>query len=356
MLTREFKSIMETRPSMHREDLIELIAGIENPATIETDLLGYAAKLSSERAAWRGSLLAFADKATVQKAISIRRGKNRVGSSVLSTKLNSALESSLNESGTWEFYFRKLASWIGNGMLDTTPFAVLNAKGNKKLPFYAFSTLPLIDCPGKGDCANWCYSLKAWRYPAAFCRQLQNSLLVRNRLHVLENSIQEVKENTTVRLYVDGDFPSIDILKFWMDTCKTRPDVSFYGYSKSWSEFVSLDSTGYAWPENYVLNLSSGSRWINTGIANAVKALPVVRGGFNAVPVARHHITSKAYQDKANDGSVAYRKEVRDRLSELFGKRVFACPGNCGNCMAGGKHACGSKDMTDVEIGIGIHS
>lgn len=60
------------------------------------------------------------------------------------------------------------------------------AKGNGKLPFVAYSELPMATCPGAGDCAvyskrsskdsGWCYSFKAWRYPDAFARQFLNTL------------------------------------------------------------------------------------------------------------------------------------------------------------------------------------
>jgi hypothetical protein len=36
--------------------------------------------------------------------------------------------------------------------------------------------------------------------------------------------------------------------------------ITVYGYSKSWPEFLSLQEKAFAWPTNYVLNLSSGSR------------------------------------------------------------------------------------------------
>ena len=71
--------------------------------------------------------------------------------------------------------------------------ATTAAAGNMKLPFYAFSSLPGFDCPGAGACLygdneytpenfgkGWCYSFTGWLYPAAFFRQLQNSLLLRS--------------------------------------------------------------------------------------------------------------------------------------------------------------------------------
>ena len=257
--------------------------------------------------------------------------------------------------GTWAYFAQKLLKWVDGGMTGIPPFSVIVANGNKKLPFFAFSSLAIADCPGKGTCQGYCYSLKAWRYPAAFFRQLQNSLLMRHNPQAIAAAWSQIPQGKTVRLFVDGDFPSVEILRFFMDLCKGRPDLSIYGYSKSWAEFVSLDSAGYAWPVNYLVNKSNGSRWINTGIANAFSRLPVVRGEFDAVAVAKSFITSKAYQSKDNAGSGEYRKTVREKLRAIY-NRVFACPGNCGNCLPGGRHACGSKDFSGIAIGIGIHA
>jgi hypothetical protein len=83
--------------------------------------------------------------------------------------------------GTWSYFAQKLLKWVDGGMTGKPPFSVIIvANGNKKLPFFAFSSLAIADCPGKGTCQGYCYSLKAWRYPAAFFRQLQNSLLMRH--------------------------------------------------------------------------------------------------------------------------------------------------------------------------------
>ena len=257
--------------------------------------------------------------------------------------------------GSWPYYAAKLLAWIESGMDGTPPFSVIVSNGNKKLPFFAFSSLAIADCPGKGECAKYCYSLKAWRYPAAFFRQLQNSLLMRHRPSAIAFAWSLIPEGKTVRLFVDGDFPNIGTLRFFMNLCKSRSDLSVYGYSKSWAEFVSLDQGGFVWPSNYLVNKSNGSRWINTGIANAFSALPIVRGEFDAVPVDKSFIKSKAYQSKENEGSGEYRKTVREKLRAIY-DRVFACPGNCGNCLPGGRHACGSKDFAGIAIGIGIHA
>ena len=257
--------------------------------------------------------------------------------------------------GSWAYFAEKLLVWVDGGMAGKPPFSVFVANGNKKLPFFAFSSLAIADCPGKGECVKYCYSLKAWRYPAAFFRQLQNSLLMRHCPQVIAAAWSQIPTGKTVRLFVDGDFLSVECLKFFMELCKARADLSAYGYSKSWFEFVTLGASGYEWPSNYLVNKSNGSRWINTGIGNAFSALPIVRGEFDAVPVDKSFIASKAYQGKDKEGSAQYRAAVREKLRTVY-PRAFACPGNCGNCLPGGRHACGSKDFSGVAIGIGIHT
>jgi len=256
--------------------------------------------------------------------------------------------------GTWQYYAEKLLIFIENDFETETPFSIIAAKGNKKLPFYAFSSLALADCPGKGKCAGFCYSLTGWRYPAAFFRQLQNSLLLRHCPAAIAADFLAIPKNRTLRLFVDGDFKDVKTLRFFMDLCKQRPDLTVYGYSKSWKEFLQLDATGYEWPKNYDINASSGSKYEKTGLERAFLALPVVRGGFYAVNVEKRWIKDRSYQDKTMPGSKEYRKEVFMKLKTEHA-RAFACPGNCGNCLPGGRHACGSKDFKGVTIGIGIH-
>ena len=78
---------------------------------------------------------------------------------------------------TNEYFMLKFVNWLKyGGKLPHKTFI----KGNGKLPFLSFSTLPAVTCPGAGDCLVYCYSYKAWRQPAAFFRQVQNTLLMHN--------------------------------------------------------------------------------------------------------------------------------------------------------------------------------
>ena len=239
-----------------------------------------------------------------------------------------------------------------NKVFNTPAFNVFIKDGNNKLPFTAFSSMAILDCAGYGECAKWCYSKTSWRNPSAYGRQVSNSMLLRSKAgrDLVAREFAKIK-SPTLRLYVDGDFYSKANLKWWMDLIKTRPDLSVYGYSKSWVEFLALDLDGYRWPNNYTLNLSGGSRHDGTRMRVLMESLPITRGDFLAVPVPRIHIKNKAYQSKRNEGFADYARDVRASA----GKRVFVCSGKCGDCLPDGTHACGSHRFRNVTIAIGVH-
>lgn len=250
-------------------------------------------------------------------------------------------------SGTWKKFGDKFVAWLEHGGSGQRPFTVF-IKGNSKLPFYAFSALPLVTCPGMGACAQWCYSLKAWRFPAAFLRQCMNTWMVlHDRVSLCSEFAwlcEKQKGEFDLRLYVDGDFDSVTTIDFWMKLLHKYKNVRAYGYSKSWQHLVEYRAQGYEYPSNYVLNLSGGSRFDNDpAMKAAVSSLSCVRGEFVALP--------------AETSPKDFKKHRDELLSKMTGKR-FVCPGKCGVCvLIGGKnvHACGSKLFTGVKIAIGLH-
>ncbi|MBM84697.1 MAG: hypothetical protein CMM47_01570 [Rhodospirillaceae bacterium] len=259
--------------------------------------------------------------------------------------------------GSWPGVFRKILAMLETletgKPLEKPAFKVF-AKGNSKLPFWSFSSMAILDCPGRGECSKWCYSLKSWRNPNALGRQLSNSLLLRHAAgrELIAREFAKL-ETETVRLYVDGDFHSKENLRWWMDLIRSRPSVAVYGYSKSWVEFLSLHLEGFTWPSNYLLNLSGGSRHPES-MRVVMSGLPVTRGEFVAVQVDREHLANHSYQSRRNDGFKDYAKQVRANA----GKRVFVCSGTCGDCLTvkgKNRHACGMESMRGVPIAIGMH-
>lgn len=236
---------------------------------------------------------------------------------------------------------------------DLSPrFSVFAEAGNIKLPFVSFSALPGADhCPGAGECLQFCYSFRAWRYPAAFFRQCQNSLLqksAKGRAHILAalDSLLarpkfSARDSVDFRLFVDGDFTSAGNVRFWMDTLAARPKLAAYGYSKSWREILAF-SRRYEFPANYKLNLSSGSIH-GEKIKREISALPITRGEFIAVSIGRS-------VKSADHGTSAHNRELR----AAHGGKAFTCPGKCGDCTPQG-HACGSARFSGLDIIIAVH-
>lgn len=241
-----------------------------------------------------------------------------------------------------------LYQYINNPMSAVLPYKMLK-KGNMKLPFYSFSTLPIVTCMGSGDCENWCYSFKAWRYPSAFFRQCQNTLLMSNferiqyEVKKLDSKIGALKElpkknkrwidynvKTEFRLYVDGDFNTTKDLTNWMQLLKDCKHLNAYGYSKSFPLFLDLYDNGYEFPDNYTLNLSNGGQY--DFLTDAMKKIPITRGRFYAVKVPKGK-----------------------KLKDMFEHKVFQCPIKCGSCTRIG-HACGNQTVfKDMDIVIAMH-
>ena len=225
-----------------------------------------------------------------------------------------------------------LYEYIDNPMTAKLPYKMLK-KGNMKLPFYSFSTLPVVTCMGSGDCENWCYSFKAWRYPSAFFRQCQNTVLMNNFDRIksdVKSLDNKLDKKTEFRLYVDGDFNTSTDLKNWMNLLKECNNLNAYGYSKSFPLFLELKESGYNFPSNYTLNLSNGGKY--DFFSQKTKGLSITRGLFYAVKVPKG-------------------KKLRD----MFEHKVFQCPIKCGTCTRIG-HACGSKEyFQGKDIVIAMH-
>ena len=262
-----------------------------------------------------------------------------IGRAELIAALNDALA---DEKGAhWVKFGKTLIDFLSDETA-APPFAVFS-KGNAKLPFFEFSTVPIFTCPGMGACGKYCYSLTAWRWPAAFYRQVQNTLLIKEQDPIVALHWMQLPSSATVRLYVNGDIDSLETLRFWMQACLERPDLAVYGYSKSWAVFRAYDDAGYDWPHNYQLNLSSGSKY---GTTDLVRDLPIVRGQFVAVPVPK--------DVKGKYGTTEYKTAVRQSAEEAGFGKVFVCPGKCGACTKKG-HACGLATFKNIPIAIGIH-
>ena len=179
-------------------------------------------------------------------------------------------------------------------------------------------------------------------YPAAFARQCQNAFLMRFNSGAIVQAFRAIdnkaKSPYDLRLYVDGDFSSVNDVEFWFDLIDgTKARV--YGYSKSFDALLAYDGK---MPSNYVLNVSSGHN-SDADTITRVKALPITRGDFIAVSIGR--------RVKSNEHGT---RAVNQALRESFGAKAFPCPGACGTCTGKG-HACGMQALKGLPIVIAVH-
>lgn len=243
----------------------------------------------------------------------------------------------------WQATFNKLADVFADNM---PRFSVFALSGNSKLPFVSFSSLPGVTCPGAGACIDFCYSYRAWRYPAAFARMAQNAYLMRFAPNVIADAFSLIAakrpDGFDFRLYVDGDFSNGADVAFWMGLLNDTPNARAYGYSKSFAALLGFDLIGQ-WPSNYQLNISGGHN-ASAAMVDYVKALPITRGEFIAVSIGRKVKSTDHGKPETN---AAIRAAFPDQ-------KVFPCPGTCGTCTGAG-HACGLPQMKNRVIAIAMH-
>jgi hypothetical protein len=245
----------------------------------------------------------------------------------------------------WQTNFDKLDKVF---FYDAPQYSIFALGGNSKLPFVSFSTLPGVTCPGAGDCINFCYSYRAWRYPAAFARMVQNAYLLRFAPNAIADAFSLIAakrvDGFDFRLYVDGDFSGGGDVAFWMTLLHDTPNARAYGYSKSFAALLGYDTAfDGAWPTNYQLNISGGHN-ASKAMVDYVKALPITRGEFVAVSIGR--------KVKSTDhGTIATNAALRAAFPDT---KIFPCPGTCGTCTGKG-HACGMPQMKNRIIAIAMH-
>lgn len=248
----------------------------------------------------------------------------------------------------WVLYGARLLNTLRTGIPSFSIFAL---KGNRKLPFVSFSSMAIATCPGAGECKDFCYSLKAWQYPGAFYRQVQNAFLMASAAdrRTIENELDRIsrlkafKAGFDLRLYVDGDFSNAEDVTFWMNILEDRPLIRAYGYSKSFAAIMAADKAlNSDWPSNYTLNLSSGHN-APPYLVGSVQSLPITRGQFIAVNIGRR-VKETEWRTKS----------LRDETLKAFGKgKAFVCPGECGSCTGKG-HICGNR-FVSVPVIIPMH-
>lgn len=86
----------------------------------------------------------------------------------------------------WQTKLNKLADVFSQ---KTPQFSIFALGGNSKLPFVSFSTIPGVTCPGAGDCINFCYSYRAWRFPQILIYSIRDCFLLLRFVAYFDNRL-----------------------------------------------------------------------------------------------------------------------------------------------------------------------
>src|SRR3972149_8880586 len=112
-------------------------------------------------------------------------------------------------------------------------------QGNKKLngQIATFSLPPVKSCPNAGACKKYCYAKKAFRLYKTTEKAWTKNMEVTKKPYFTDlmiDQIKELKDITTFRIHVSGDFYNQKYFDSWCEIAENVPHIMFYSYTKSW--------------------------------------------------------------------------------------------------------------------------
>ncbi len=105
-----------------------------------------------------------------------------------------------------------------------------------------------------------------------------------------------------LRVHIHGDFFKYLYLKAWFAIASFLPDIRFYSYTKSLQFLKRYREEDGAFPENYSLTWSKGSRFDSLGPALGIKSATLVKDEEEAKALGLEidHDDTKALNGKVN--------------------------------------------------------
>ena len=113
------------------------------------------------------------------------------------------------------------------------------SRGNSKVGrVWTFSLPSFVTCPGASAwCRKHCYAVR-FEQLRPNCRRAygRNLALSLEPDRFAQRVLASLPEDARlVRVHVGGDYYSREYTQNWLDICAARPDVCFWGYTRSWS-------------------------------------------------------------------------------------------------------------------------
>lgn len=123
------------------------------------------------------------------------------------------------------------------------------SKGNTKLGgIRSFSMSSLNTCPSKTEwCAKHCYAHRQERMYPNVKRAYKINLNATSKKTFVYSMVEEIKnnnKNNIFRIHVSGDFKDVRYIYNWVSIAKQLPEITFYGYTRSWEDVNLLPHLG----------------------------------------------------------------------------------------------------------------
>ena len=109
------------------------------------------------------------------------------------------------------------------------------SKGNSKTECFSFDLPAIETCPGSSaECRRDCYAANLMRIYANVDAKYRRNLEFTSDRNFVAYMVEKIPADCQFRIHVSGDFFSAKYVNAWIRIASSRPDVTFYAYTRSW--------------------------------------------------------------------------------------------------------------------------
>jgi len=113
------------------------------------------------------------------------------------------------------------------------------SEGNEKTECFSFDLPAKRTCPGMTEeCGASCYAFNLMRTYPDVNRKYVRNLKFSYSHEFVDYMIEKIPYGCEFRIHVSGDFYSYSYIRKWIEIVSSRPDVTFYAYTRSWRNGV----------------------------------------------------------------------------------------------------------------------
>src|SRR3990167_4511948 len=107
---------------------------------------------------------------------------------------------------------------------------------NDKINTKSFNLPAHKTCPGASDwCKSYCYAAKGRYVFRSVKKMYKRNLRSTQGKTIFSRLGKEIPDKGEFRIHSSGDFYSVDYIDLWINICRSKPNVRFWSYTRSWT-------------------------------------------------------------------------------------------------------------------------